>query len=481
MSFINFSGSYQPPGVYVTAQIPQSVQASTVANTAVALVGPTRGYATNTDTVVLSGTAQPLSKYGINASTITVTDSYGNAIPTANYTLSPLSGQQSPTQQVTIVQAGTPPTTGTWTSFSQPVYVSYQYTDAAFSNPQTFTSYNAIQAYYGPAYTATGTLNSPITLAAQLLYSNGNPTTVCVPTADTSPTATTQANLKAAYSLLAANTSIGLVVPLPVGITTQATLQGCMQDLAAHCEGLASQQIYRIGIFGYDSTVALSTFAPNALISGSGADPRVVLAFPNQMSLYYQPTNTNLTVSGYYLAAAYAGVLASGPVQQGLTRRVVNGFAGISSALQPSMTKLSKNSWSSGGVAVAEISSTGSLVCRQGVTTSTSSVINQEISLVRSADSMMSSLQTTILNTGLIGSPTTTNTPSLIQQASQSCLDLLTANGTIVGYSSLSVSVQSFNPTVITVSFQYQPAYPLNYVSVSFGVDASTGFVTQTV
>jgi hypothetical protein len=39
----------------------------------------------------------------------------------------------------------------------------------------------------------------------------------------------------------------------------------------------------------------------------------------------------------------------------------------------------------------------------------------------------------------------------------------------------LTAVVQSTNPTVIAVTFGYSPSYPLNYITVSFTVNALTG------
>ncbi len=47
--------------------------------------------------------------------------------------------------------------------------------------------------------------------------------------------------------------------------------------------------------------------------------------------------------------------------------------------------------------------------------------------------------------------------------------------GTIVAYTGLAVRQRSLDPTVIEVKFSYLPAYPLNYIVISFSVNVATG------
>lgn len=480
---MSFAGSYQPPGVYVSAQTPPVLSSPVSAPTTVALVGPTRGYFTNTDASVLpvSPSTYTLSKNGINLASVVVTDAYNNVISaTGNYTLSQTGTGTSSVTTITATSngffapaSGAPPA----------AYISYQYTDANYYQPYLFSTYRDIQQAYGTPYDDNNNLTSPITLAAQFIFANGAPNVLVVPTTDSNLLAT-QAGLAAAYTQLQNRNDISMVVPLPVGITSGATIQGVGTDLRAHCDSMAQQSMWRIGLLGYESSVSSSTLNPGQLpstgLAPSIADQRVVVAYPNQLLYYYNPNNVTLTVSGYYLAAAMAGVLANNVVQQGLTRQPILGFSGIPTSMYTSMTKASKNTWSAAGVSVVEpaTASGSSLICRQGVTTSTTSTVTREISLVRAADFMMYDLYNTLMNSKLIGTPTTANTPAQIQGMVQGVLDFLVSQGVIIGYTNLQATVTSTNPTVVTVTFAYQPAYPLNYIQISFSVNTSTGSVT---
>ncbi len=480
---MSFSGSYQPPGIYITPQSPPVLASPVTAPTTVALVGPTRGYFTNTDVTVLpvSPTTYTLSKNGISTASVVVTDAYGNVISaTGNYTVAQTGTGTATVTTITATSGGFfAPATGA----PPTAYISYQYTDANYGLPNLLSNYNQVQQAYGTPFDSNNNLVSPITLAAQFLYANGSPNVLVVPTADTNLVAT-QANIAAAYTLLESRNDVSIVVPLPTGITVPATIQGVGTDLRSHCDSMSQQSQWRIGILGYESSVTTTALNPGQLPSTGLApgigDERVIVAFPNALGYYYQPTNTMMTISGYYLAAAFAGFLASNPVQQGLTRQTILGFSGIPASILSTLSKANKNTWSAAGVSVVEPATVNGspLVCRQGVTTSTTSTVSREISLVRAADFMMYDLYNTLMNSKLIGAPTTANTPAQVQGMVQGVLDYCVSQGVIIGYTALQAVVTSTNPTVITVTFAYQPAYPLNYISISFSVNTSTGTIS---
>lgn len=473
MSILDFSGSYQPPGVYIQQQTPQVISVPVTTPNIVALVGPTRGYLTFMDAFVLSGSqATTLTQKGINQTTIVVTNAYGTVFAATNYTVTQTGVGAAIVTTIQLTAAGV-------TNIgSTPVFISYQYTDANYFQPYTFHDYNSVVAAYGAPFDANNNLTSPISLAAQFVYANGNPTTIVMPTTDTNLTATRN-GLSTAYTSLSSNPYINLVVPLPVGMTGTVGSPGDIynvgQDLKTHCDSLAQQGIFRIGLYGYETSV---TITPD-LVANNITDPRVTVAYPNQLLYFNGPNNTTLTIGGMYLAAAFAGFLASNPVQQGLTRQTVRGFSGIPNSMYITMTRQAKNTWSAAGASVVEITGNGAMVCRQGVTTSVTTVTNREISLVCCADLMMFQVEETLNNSGLIGAATNTNTPAKVQTVVQTVLDGLVALGVIVGYQGLNASVTSTNPTTITVTYSYSPAYPLNYIAVQFSVNTSTGSVTS--
>jgi hypothetical protein len=267
-------------------------------------------------------------------------------------------------------------------------------------------------------------------------------------------------------------------VPLPVGVTAKTTsattIDGLATDLGAFVTKQATNNsIFSIGIFGWTKT---GTITPTKIAKAVN-NSRVIVAYPNQLTYYNGYSNTVQTLSGYYLAACYAGILASHPVQTGLTKKQVRNFSGIPPLLYQKMTMTQKNTWSSSGVAVTELTGNGTLQCRHGVTSNPSSVYTREISLVRTQDFMVESLIAAFDNATLIGSPITPNTIPAVTSIVTNVLQSLVTRGVIFSFAGVSVVQQSLNPTIVKVTFSYIPAYPLNYITFSFSIDKTTGKV----
>jgi len=475
MSIFN-TAVYEPPGVYTQSASSPLVNVVGINTSIIALVGPTRGYQVQTDGVVISPiTPVFLSQAGVIGSSVVVTSTNGTVYsPSSDYVLTIVPGLGG---NPYLATAELLLATNTTISLGSTVYVTYNYTNADYFTPQLFTQYNALAAMYGnPINLVTNVITSPISLAAQIAYTNGATSVIVCPTTDMNLVAT-RAGLSAAYASLAAYDSIDIIVPLPVGIS--GTAQGVGDvintgvDLATHCDTMAAQGVYRVGIIGYETTV---TVGPDIIAQGI-VDARVMEAWPNQMNYFNGLNNTTLTVGGYYLAAAYAGYLANQPVQTNLTKKTISGFSGIPNTVFQTMTSPYKNQLSAAGVAVLESNSQG-LQCRHGVTTDPTSINTRELSLVRSTDAMVDTIQLTLDASGLIGSAFTVNTVQGVQNVVQAALSSVVQSGVIMAYRGLTAAETAINPTIVTVTFGYQPAYPLNYIVAIYTVNTSTGTVT---
>jgi hypothetical protein len=124
---------------------------------------------------------------------------------------------------------------------------------------------------------------------------------------------------------------------------------------------------------------------------------------------------------------------------------------------------------------VAEIDRANRLIVRHGTSSDPTSVLTREMSLVRAKDSMVTLIHDTMDSSGIIGTPINDETPIRIKGVMAGCLETLVGAGVIVAYNDLKVRQQSIDPTVVEVKFQYQPAYPLNYIVISFSINTLTG------
>jgi hypothetical protein len=487
---IDFS-QYRHPGVYVDAGTNPTLATAGVAPTVICLVGSGVGYNTFVETISFaSASSVALTKHGINPASIQVrgyiTDpnASGQSIPYLfqadvgitphDYSVTTNTSGGAENSTTTITKTGG----GKIESAYPQVTVSYQYTDASYHALNFFDDYTSISDTYGPAFDpTTGALVSPLTFAAGVAVLNGANQIYAI--ALNPATGTVAQQFSEAYQTLSANnTNVNLVVPLFDGVTDQAALGGMLATLNAALQADAVRGVLRVGVCGLDQSYAGSI--ANVASLGSGINsPRVVLAYPNALEYYNGVLNQTQTVDGFYLAAAYAGVLAKQDPQMPLTHKTIQGFSAITSSVLKTLTSTNKDTLAKGGIAIVEPDRAGRLRVRHGLTTAyAGGVLNREISLVRSQDALYNLLQDTMENSGLIGIPIDDTTALRVKSIVSGALETAKSSGSglITDYSQLAVRQQSppsGDPTVIDVRFAYKPPWPLNYILVSFTVDTS--------
>lgn len=481
------AGGYSPPGVYITQTPTTQVTSTGIPPTDVALVGPSVGYQSYVDQLVLTETPAPLTQQGIDLSSVVVTRTDTNQALTSgsDYTATS-TGELEQAYKVDVSRVD-----GGALSDDTLVTISYNFTNPDYYNPRTLDNYSDVKNVFGEplalaAPTAGDTtyspVPSPLSLAAKIAFENGAGELVLCATEPVDPTLTDPAQISAAqrqaladaYVKISTLYAAAIVVPITDGLG-DADTAGAGNDLRAHVESCSTDGYYRIGILGFDPSV---TGAPDQIISsGTFSSQRMVLAYasPSGMAYYNGNSAQTITLGHQYLSAAYAGLLAALPVQQGLTKQLVRSFSGIAGT---PVTNSLKNRYASGGVAITETDRLGNTVCRHGVTTLGPSNLTQgEISLVRANDYLLQLIQIGTDQAGLIGTPITLNTPDSIKSVVAGLLEHASLQGSILGYSGLAVSQQSVNPSVMQVEFAYQPSFPINYISVVFSIDTTTGLL----
>jgi hypothetical protein len=204
-----------------------------------------------------------------------------------------------------------------------------------------------------------------------------------------------------------------------------------------------------------------------------------MLAYPNVMSWFNGYTGLVTEVSGYYLAAAYAGLLASQSPQTPLTAKQVRSFNGIPPRIVSAMTRTFKDNLSSNGVAVTEQRPDGRLVIRHGVSTDPTNVLTREVSITRAKDALLDLVDLALDSSGIIGDFATSESPVQVRGIVESALEQAKQTQIIVNWSNLAVRTNEGDPTVLDVKFAYTPAYPLNKITVSFSINTQTGAVQE--
>lgn len=469
---------YQPPGIYIEEEATPLVSVVGVAPAVAAIVGPGVGYRTHTEPVTLTGTATvTLSKRGGSTGTgFEVRAADGTLYAGTDYATATGPGEDAGSDldnTVTIARSG-----GSTIASGETVYVTYRYTDAEYYSPARFSDFDDVKDAYGePLDLTTGAILSPLSLAAKVAFENGASQLVLVPAVGTA-SSVTRTELANALDVLDSIPDVTVVVPLPVGITgteaSQGDTVGVGQDVESHVVSATTNGNRRVAILGYERT---STVEPETLAAGIDSQ-RVMLVHPNRLNFYNGFTNTTIEVSGYYLAAGLAGRAVAQRVSEPLTKKEVRGFAGIPGSVLQSMSNAVKNAWSEAGVAVIEQNRLGRLVVRHGVSTDPTNIHTREFSLTRGRDAMVTLVKDTFENSGLVGGIIDEDTPLNVKGVLTGVLERCVAERIIIGYQSVKVRVRpGSDPSVIEVKFQYRPAYPLNYIVISFSVNATTGEV----
>jgi hypothetical protein len=480
---------YLPPGVYVDSNAIPTVAPPGVDPTVVCLIGEGIGYHTYTETVSFAtASSVVLTKKGVNVSSIVVagviTDpaAPGQTLP---YTFA-AGTSGSPADYSTTVDASggvdeslttlLRTVTGKIETDNPQVTVTYRYTDADYHGLHAFDDYDTFTDVYGQALDpSTGDIASPLSLAAQIAMQNGANYLYAIAL---SGVGTVQQQFQDAYALLAGNYEANVVVPLLNGVITGTAVAGLAQSFKGMIENDAREGILRMGIIGTDKDYD-PTISEVATLAASISSSRIVLAWPNRLRGYNGVLNQDVELDGFYLAAAYAGMLAAREPQMPLTKKYPISFSGMPTTVAQTLTKSAKNILSAAGTCVTELDRSARLVVRHGLTTNYSGgVIAREISLIRAQDALYNLVQSTLENSGLIGIPIQAETGLRVKSVVSGALEFAQQRGIIVSYDALKVRQQSppsGDPTVIEVKFAYKPSYPLNYILVSFTIDTTTG------
>jgi hypothetical protein len=536
--------AYIPPQTTVTEITTTSVQPIIGSESNICLIGlagsPGNSLAvlTTTDTVLLSGTTPvvlptiaALNNDAQLVSVVSVTDilnpGYGSPLGAGyvsgtDFTVALGEGPpDGSAATITRVGAGNMPN-GTL------VAVTYTYVPSNYYNPIRLFDIGSVESRFGPSFAQgvnpqtgqtfyTG-IASQLSFAARMAFANGAQSVICQPlftratpgnpnTPQQTPTAGAVANTSTwsdTLYVLRPISDIDIIVPVigqdGVNVSSNSMLS-VFGTLQTHLAYMNSQQVYIEAILGEDGTSSQSMF--QSLLGGAGATvtgnasgsvqahvAALQANFANQLSAQcvlinntvFQVatpggyTNT-LNVGGQYAAAAVAGALSSRPVSSSLTHSPILGFQSIT---DPRATS-DKNSDAAAGLFVIE-NYQGIIRCRHSITIDiVDGAVRQELSVVLAKFLLEESIRQTLDNQIIGQVIADSNSPMVVGSAITGVLSVLQQQGAIVGYTTPVTALSSINPTIITATFSYRPAFPIDYVNVSFNLDLTTGSVTSTL
>jgi hypothetical protein len=494
--------TYTPPGVYVQNTSGPIVTVSGVNPQILAICGPALGYRTATQSFqIYAATAALLTFTGvfttaqggppaIAAPTVIITGTSTVLTEGVDYsfTVTPDPSGISALAITSVYRVSS----SSNISDGQQVTITYNYADVTYYQPQTFTDPTSVVNAYGqplvsaaPNAPNTSQVANPLSYAAQIAFTAGANQLICV--ACNPADGTLEQQLISAYAKLSANYAATILVPvfpdylgaLSSPDTSSEYAQLLASDLSTACLAASANGYPRIGFFGLPVDYSEGDLSIPDLDASLNSE-RLVLAYPEIVLAYNSVTRQTFSASACYLAVALGAMLSALPVNTGLTGQTVSGFVGLTAAEVQAMTPAFMNTLAAAGTCIVYQSRNNAMVVRQGLTTNMSALNYREISLVRQGDALLVAIQAGLENSGLIGSPITPNMVATVQGAIVSILQQCVAQNVIISYTNLTVQQQAYpggDPTIITASFQYSPAVPLNYIAVTFAINLANGLV----
>lgn len=500
---------YFPPSVSVSEVSSPSVNTSLSSISTVACVGLAQGYQLETQQVtIVSGTA-PFNVITLASGEQFAPVSAGQLFVSVTNAVNPTMGgganQSGYAQGVdfSVTVNGTnnvatvTPLSNAALSDGGIINFTYQVIPANYFFAQQIGSQSAIEQLYGPAYSPGGIV-TPISAGAAAIIENGQvplvlqPLFVLANPADpTSQRLQPNAAQAAAAStwqqtLYALRSVQGINFVVPIAGQSQPNMSDnnvlavleAVQDHIYYMETSSVPNEYLFGVFGEDST-ASSANATDAILQNhaltlstrysNAVSQNLILLAPASFGRT-NPSNSNtaalLNVGGEYVAAGYAGFIASSLVTGPLTRQSIANITTVNSYRD----NTTKNADAQTGLTVLQQNGQ-SVQIRHALTLDTSSIENRELSVVRAKFYMMSSL-IDVLNNQIIGTiPADGNATTVVTLAVTSILNQLQLAGALVNYSNVQCRLLANDPTTCEIRFSWQPAFPLNYINVIFSLD----------
>lgn len=497
------STPYVPPGVSVSETVDPSISPLLATASTVALVGLAQGAITKTDIVTL-GTEEAVTLPGVESGDTMAS----NAIIKVTDAITPsiseeLAGGKYAEGKTGFIFSNTAHTVKRGSESLIPngstVFVTYSYTPASYFEPVLMSSLTDVTNRFGAIYETNGTtINSVLSYGASIAFENGAQEIILQPLfhrngsvreQPTAAQAAEVANWADNFSNLRDLNAVNLLVPVvgqsAANVSDSVQLQ-VMQAAQDHVKFMKTQQQYIMLLGGEDASASSSVGQKATLRThattlaaryGGEIAEQTVLVSPSK---YFRSTptseGTQIAIGGQYMACAIAGMIASRNVSSSLTRKAVAGFISVGERRELA----DKNSDAAAGLLVVEPKG-NSIQIRHGITINTTGgAAKREISVVRAKHVVVESLQGTIENQ-IIGEVIADgDAPLIVRSTVIAVLEELRLATDIVGYTNVQAAISSLDPTVIEVRFSYRPAFPVNYVKISFSLDLTTGTLTET-
>lgn len=418
---------------------------------------------------------QTLAQQGINVGSVVVTNPNSGVAYRLNsdYVVVNVGGTNGTSNALYAIQR----VTNGSLSPGDYIQVSYNYTNPAYYSPYLFYSYrDVVQAYGQPFDLTTGAIQSGLSLAAKFAFLNGASQVVCAAVQPTVPVTGSNGTTTLTADAGDYETALGMLADQAVVavVCADTGLQEVQVLLQAHVDQQSNSRFERRGIVGPDGTVAAVPASQRIIDAKEMDDSRIMYVSPSTFNYFSTELNQQIVLGGQYMAAALAGLTCAQSFAMPLTRKTVAGFSGVNELEQTGQMDLE----ASNGICVVWKNRNNIIQVRHGLSTKPDSLITREWNIIGQQDAMIYTLRAYLESDNLIGQPIYAYTMMNVMGSAEAALQQLVTNGLIVDYTSLSVQQMATNPDVLEVSFNWLPAFPLNYIVCTFSISLTSGNVT---
>jgi hypothetical protein len=349
------------------------------------------------------------------------------------------------------------------------VSITYRYTDPNYFDVYALYDYDDVRDRYGDPFDADGQIQSEVTLAAKMAFTNGASVVLTCAVDPADPDNPTIGDYQDALEKFRNEEQIAIIVP-GTGDPDIFPL------VSLHVSQESEKKFERRAVVGVDGSSTIVATSPRIELAQSLSNQRVAMVSPSRFNYFSPELNRTIQLGGQYMAAAVAGKSASLAPAMPLTRKTIAGFNGPAENLREGEKDLE----SQNGLMVVERTRRNQVQIRHGVTTNSNDLLTREWSIIGQQDVMVYRIRDYLDNDGLIGMPIYDTTLIQVKASAESALVSLVRDGVIVGYQNLKVRQIATQPDVIEVRYEWRPAYPLNYILVRYSVAVETGDVVIT-
>lgn len=504
--------TYQPPGVDATELTSPSISSSLAGTGNLAIVGQARGYEIESQQITItSGTAPfnvTVTTSGETFSTYKPTQFFLSVTNAVNPVLGAAENQSGYAQGTDFTAElsangetiKVTPIAESALSKGGIINFTYRVKTANYFEATRYTSQSALEATYGPAFNSTG-IETPVSAAAYFAFEGGAQSVIIQPLFELEEASNPLSKRKEPTNFTAVETwkqslyglrsvpNINFIVAAVGQSSTanDAAILSILETVQDHVYYMETEEDQYIQVVAGEDSSTNAEYATDATIRSHAETLRARYSnLVSQNFIFIVPSafkrplptaiSTSLTAGGQYFAASVAGLLASSRVNSPLTRRIIPGWTSVPTYRD----RTTKNADAQAGLVVIENNpgTSNTVIVRHAITLDDSTVANRALNVVRAKFFMLSSLFKT-LNEQVIGQiPIDGNAPALVAMTVTQVLQSMVGQNVIVSYSGVQASLVSGEATRCQIAFSWKPAFPLDYINISFSVDLTNSNVT---